>query len=119
MLSVYQLISWFWPLYSGYVTLREAIWGAYGNSPYYFCKTCKFKVRSKLKGFFFFFLRNVGLVARGARHDKEAEDNLVTEVMDLKQTFLKSNMKAKRYKPASRQDIRTKSFPKAYVKRMH
>ena len=55
---------------------------------------CKFKVRSKLKGFFFFFLRNVGFVARGARHDKEAEDNLVTEVMDLKQTFLKSNMKA-------------------------
>ena len=66
--------------------------------------------------FFFFLKKNVGFVARGARHDKEAEDNLVTEVMDLKQTFSKSNMKAKRYKPASRQDIRTKAFQKAYLK---
>ena len=36
--------------------------------------------------------------------------------MDLKQTFLKSNMKAKRYKPASRQDIKRKAFQKAYLK---
>ena len=52
----------------------------------------------------------------GARPDKEAEDNLKTEIKDLKQTFLKSNMKAKRYKPASRQDITTKAFQKAYLK---
>ena len=41
------------------------------------------------------------------------KDNSVTEVTDLNQIFLKSNMKAKRYKPASRQDIRTKAFQKS------
>ena len=55
----------------------------------------------------------------GARHDKEAEDNLKTEIKDLKQTFLKSNMKAKRYKPASRQDITTKGIFKGIFKDMY
>lgn len=43
---------------------------------------------------------------------KREENNSETEVADLNQTFLKSNMKAKRYKLASKQDIKTKAFQK-------
>lgn len=50
---------------------------------------------------------------------QEEDGNSETEVTYLNRTFLKSNMKAKRYKPARTQDTRTKAFQNGGTTRVY